>query len=442
MSGRIWEYLQCAAVLTGDLIICAMLIEMAPLLLGFSLAYRPWAWLLVLALQLLISLVILHHGTSWTVYIIVQAAAIAAEVALSCFMFVSTEYIMEFRECFGIVAASVGLHAAYAAYRHPSANLCVGYVDVTVGILIFYMYVEYETGRSEPVFWLFAVLSVLLDLAVVSHLRTEAENGHRISGAGALGKGVLIALPLIFLIVTAVAVGSGASQIRSFADLILLAAQKAGSVIYVVTEAIVYVLAAIIAFIIRILPNTPSYLQDPTPPVMEAVSDGGFETAGSLPSWIFALIFGMIAAALIIWVLYMLKGTHIRLNTMRAKNRRVERKSYFLPAIFDLFKRVREYLSFEWDYLRNRRTPQGLYLLARRRGERIKVKKKESESPSAYLRRLRGRLEDAQLPADTCTALSDLAGILDDIFYGGKSVKLKKDEYAGYVRLIRDIPRL
>jgi hypothetical protein len=90
--------------------------------------------------------------------------------------------------------------------------------------------------------------------------------------------------------------------------------------------------------------------------------------------------------------------------------------------------RVRDAVIFEWEYLRYRKTPQGVFVLAQRIGRRHKVVRRRDESPGAYIRRL---------DAEKNLGIRELAFRLDEVYYGESSVRMETFDYRAYVKKLK-----
>ncbi len=458
MAERIWEYLRSFSVLLSDVAISMLAIGLIPLIGGWEFSCDLAVWLGGIAIQLSMGMLLISLGTTWTVFLIVQGAAVTGEVIAVCLRLQSVSYLADMRLLAGVVAFFIGIHAAVAAYRLPKANTILGYVDTLIVVLAFYLYTEYAAGTSQQTLWGLSLGAVAFDLLVIGHLRVHAEEGHRIQGASAAGKIVLAALPLAFILVTGAAVGVASGQIHSAVDVLLVIAKGVGAVLSVIFGAIGNVLAAIILFLIRILPDAPQNMTQENPVTMGEVAEVvEEESAGLLPAWVFALIFGLLLAGLAIWVLYQLRDKKIFRARIRTKRHKVVRKSYLLPMFAALLRNFADAIIFEWHYLRGRRSPQGLLVLAERTGRRYRLRRQPGESPGGYVRRLSreglidesdpGGLQEVQSEqnsreySENKETLVRLAELLDGIFYGGETVTLTGAEYRSYAKAIRQIRR-
>ncbi|MCD8369828.1 MAG: hypothetical protein LUC94_05765, partial [Clostridiales bacterium] len=90
------------------------------------------------------------------------------------------------------------------------------------------------------------------------------------------------------------------------------------------------------------------------------------------------------------------------------------------------------------------------FLLAERIGHSIKMSRKPSESPGAYVRRLAGVWENGAKPEVDAVSRSDgtaggselasllgLADMLERVFYAGQSIRLTDEEYRKYQSVLR-----
>lgn len=122
--------------------------------------------------------------------------------------------------------------------------------------------------------------------------------------------------------------------------------------------------------------------------VIQGAEELGEYVDSVVPLWVVQLVLAVGAAACVLALLYQFR--HIRLKAVRLQTRRrkVVGKSHVLQALAALAAQALARLRFEISYLRHRKTPQGLLVLAERTGRRLRLCRGPGESPGAYLRRL------------------------------------------------------
>ena len=165
---------------------------------------------------------------------------------------------------------------------------------------------------------------------------------------------------------------------------------------------------------------------------------------GTAPQWVVYLIMGLIAALIlvaVIAILWSLRSTRLSRTRKKKSRRRVTRTSHIGKAIRALIARVIALVTFELYYRANRRTPQGLYVLAVRQCRVKRLPKHKNESAGAYIRRLHGTL----LAQGGVSQLDLLARMLDCALYGGLQPPLSRtqaDAFAAQIHAIEPPPLL
>jgi len=165
-----------------------------------------------------------------------------------------------------------------------------------------------------------------------------------------------------------------------------------------------------------------------------ALSMSGAEVGAKMPQWVVYLFMALIALliiAAILGLLWVLRGTKIS-RSKRRTPRRVTRQNKMLEAILTRIREIREALAFEAAYKLHRRTPQGLYVFAVRACRLTKLRKRPSESPGAFIRRLHSHL----LEKSGLSTLDALADKLDRALYAGERVPLSRGEHDAFTAQI------
>ena len=116
---------------------------------------------------------------------------------------------------------------------------------------------------------------------------------------------------------------------------------------------------------------------------------------------------------------------------------RTVRTSHFLESVREQAGSLAAAAVFEVQYRKNRKTPEGLFVLAERTGRRKRIIRKKDESPGAYVRRLAER--DGQDRPAGIERLDHLAEILDQVYYGEGGRTLSPEEYRSYAQAIKDL---
>jgi len=437
---RLAEIIRGISVLLSDVALACLMLMLVPLLLHRQVPAGYGVWLLYLAVQFLVSYGMLAAGTGMNLYLTVSAAMIGAGTFFTCRAFsgllaVAGSTGMEgLLWCIGICAAATGVHGAWMAYRLPGANGILRYVDCLAAAIAFYLYTAYETGEAGDQALLgISLAAVFLDLFAVNQLRTGEECPSVIQGAGSGGKLLLGLIFLLCLAVTGGIVGLASGQVHSLVDVLLVILAGIWRILSAVLEAFALVLGYVILFVLALLPNAPAAAQEKAAAMVWEGADAVAESAGALlPAWVWQVLLAAGLAAGIGAVFYGFRHVKLRRTVVRKKTRRVVRKSHFWESVGRLAGQVRDWLWFQWSYLRCRRTPQGLFILAERTGRRLHMKRRMAESPGAYVRRLA-----AVQAASSDFSLEELARMLDGAFYGGQDIRLTAEEYAGYRRQVK-----
>lgn len=168
----------------------------------------------------------------------------------------------------------------------------------------------------------------------------------------------------------------------------------------------------------------------------------GLEITAKTPQWLIWLFIAAIALLILVVVaaiLWALRGTKLSRARRRKASRRVTRSSRMLDALLARLRALREAVSFELSYRRNRRTPQGLYVLAVRACRLTKRRRRPSESPAAFIRRLHSEL----LENSGLSTLDALADKLERALYAGETVPLshgESDAFAAQLQAAAKLP--
>ena len=388
-------------------------------------------WTLMLLAQAVINEFLAERSPSMLLYILVNAALVLAcrHTVLENTVFVPGS--MGFPMLLGMLVVIAGAHGAFAAHKLPGSDFFVTMTDTLVVSTGLYLFAAFSMGRAFHMPVLFFVLAAFALLMITTaSLRAGGESDSVIRGTGVGGWLVLGALLIFCLAFTGALLSLGSGHVNSLVDVVSVLWQAFVRLMTACLKALAYVLA----LFIRPVSSRREYAVSDSAPMPE-LAVGEAEPTPAWLSWlIFALIAALLLAALaaIIWALHHTKFSRRR---TKRKRRRVERRSHFFPALWALIARVASRIRFELAFLLARRTPQGLLVLAQRTGALHRLPRKKSESGGAYLRRLHGVLLERQ----ENSSLSELAGMLDLIFYGGGDVRLTRAQYEAYAQQIRKI---
>lgn len=437
---RIREYLRGICVLISDAVVVTLVLMLAPVAMGWELHVALEVWTAWLCVQFLVSDVMMAMGTSINWYLIFNTLATVLGTWLTVRYSWGDPYELEFMLFLGTGAAVSGIHTAVAAWRLPVSNTIVGYVDALIIALAFYLYAVFDMGILEQGGLILAALGTMaLDLAVVNQLRTGTECGDVIQGSGTGGKLLLVLLFLACVVVTGTIVGVVSGQVHSAVDLLLVGLRYLWMAVSAVFSVVGAILARLILFLILLLPSAPTRARETAMNVFE--QDVGQITGGvDVPAWVLPVLAAVCGIALAGWVLWQFRGTRLPRRKRVGRRRKTVRRSHLFSSVRALLHRLADRIQEQWDYLRYRRSVQGLLVMAERMGRCCHMGRKKCESPGAYVRRLAEMLDtgtppDAQPGAYTLASLADR---LDKVYYAGGSGDVTAEAYQAYVRQLRD----
>lgn len=421
MMEKIWDYLRGFTAVLSDIALCCLALMLVPLVMHWDMAVAVQIWILTAALQLLIGTVLISYGVSWSVYLAVQAAAIAAGSIITVRSSWFSVYEADLGVVLAVCTAVTGMHNAYVTYRLPGSNGIMRFVDLLIGVTAFYLYTVFQTkAAADQNILIVTIAALVLNLLTVNHLRTGGEGGNVIRGAGAGSRLVLAIILAGCLLATGLIVGMASGQVHSAVDVLLLVLQGIYQVLSVIFGVIGRVLAFIILLLIALFPLSSQTVQEnASARIGQEMEEFLEETGTQVPAWVMGAIFAAILLVLAGYVLYQLRGVRIQRIPRPVRRRRVVRKNHLLEALSGILRQVWERLVFEWEYMRHKNTPQGLLILAERVGKRSKLARRLNESPGTYIRRFSGELADQQ---ETGISVPEgLAELLDQIFYAGRT---------------------
>lgn len=401
--GRMTDLVRGLGVLLSDVALASLMVLLIPVITRQEIAIGYQVWMGCLALQFVLSYGMVNLGISMNLFLVFQTAAVAAGAYLTYRSSVCLEPLDmgaamaaapgEPRSAMVFLVlcvAASGVHGGWMAYRLPSSNTVLRYVDCLVVALAFYLYAVYGTQLPQDrTLVALSLTAMFLDLLTVNRLRTREECPFVIQGAGNGARLMLFILFAACLLLTGGIVGLASGQIHSLVDVLLVILAGIWRVVYALAGAVGMVLGYMLLFLIALLPNAPPGARTRA---TELVSQGAEELEeyvdSAVPLWVVQLLLAVGAAACVLALLYQFR--HIRLKAVRLQTRRrkVVRRSHVLQALAALAAQALAWLRFEISYLRHRKTPQGLLVLAERTGRRLRLCRGPGESPGAYLRRL------------------------------------------------------
>jgi len=327
-----------------------------------------------------------------------------------------------------------GAACAYAVHKLPPSDLFVRLADALIVSLTVYLAACFFLGDAliAPIV-AFSLAALCLCLLTAASLRAGGESDRVIRGTGTGGLLILGALLSVCALLVSALLSLVSGRVNGIVDA-LLAAWSA--IVRVVSR----VFELFVRFIALFAPKPVQYNMTLSPEDSMPMSSMGVEVTAQMPRWVIWLFITFVAAlalAAVIAILFALRGTKLS-RAPRRKARRITRQSRMLEALLARLRALREALAFEAAYKRNRRTPQGLYILAVRRCRLTKLKKRAGESPSAFIRRLHAHL----IAVSGMSTLNALADKLERALYAGESVPLshgESDAFAAQIQALRQL---
>lgn len=433
MNSRMTELLQGMSVLISDAAAVVLVLAVLPLCLQLDFYVPIWLWLGILCGQFLIGYTLLSIGTSVNFYLIFQGIAMAG----SCIWMLRTSYCNPGWEnmswFLGLSVLAVSAHCAFVSWRLPEANQILRYVDVLIVLLAFFLYTEFYLNRqASSMYTVLPLAAMLLNLWTISRLRTAGDQEHVIQGAGTGGKLLLAVIGAGCLLLTAAIVGFGSEEVHSTVDVLLVLLKYVWAVVTLFFRIVGTILAGILLFFIWLLPAAPRAARENVQVMVQENVEEMTELAERvIPLWVFAALGLVFALGLIGWILYQYRGKSLKRIRRVSRKRKLVRKSRLWEAVRAFLRKLADDLSFQWQYLRYRKTLQGLFVLAERTGRQKHVPRKKNESPGEYVRRLAEQTDEALLRA--------LADSLDRIWYAGEEESLTREEYERYEHVLRQL---
>lgn len=397
------------------------------------LAGAPWA-LCLLVLALVCECIAAREG-NLLLYLIACAAVLYVSgeqvVARTVFDPASSGFPVFLR----LLVWGSGVACAYAVYKLPPSDLFVRLGDALIAALACDLALCFFLGDALiPSVLAFALAALLACLTAAAILRAGGENARVVRGAGTGGLLILAALLGLCVLLAAGLLSLASGRIDSVVDFLLTLWRAAVSVISRAFELFV-------RFIALFMPGPVHYNMSAANDSDFIPQGAGLEITAQTPQWLIWLFIAVIALlilAVIAAILWALRGTKLSRAKRRKTARRVTRTSRMLDALLARIREIREALAFELAYRSHRRTAQGLYVLAVRACRLSKRRKRASESPGAFIRRLHAELL-AQSGLSTLDALADK---LDRALYSGETVPLSHGESDAFAAQIQAAAKL
>lgn len=449
---RIRDYLRGFCVLLSDMAVVCLIFYMVPTFTKIQTVSIPvFVWVLFILMQMLADYIMTGMGISFNLYLIGNAAALLA----GTYFIVNGSYCPEgfsmFPAFLSCGAVAVGIHGAAAAWRLPSANSILRYVDGLVVLLAFYLYAVFDT-YLEPAqeVILLSLSAMFLDLVCVNQIRTREEGVSVIQGSGAGSRLVLAVVSGAIVIVTGVVTGTASGQVHSAVDVLLLVMKSIGHILYVIFQAIGFVLAKILYLLALLLPDAPQETEKAIKMTMqEEIGETADAAVWRLPDWVLWVFLTAVLIFAVCFILYRFRSFRIKRVKRENVKKRVVRKNHFFTAMIQGARKIWDLAQFEYLFRKYQKTPEGLLVCAERIGKQKKMPRQRWESPGEYLRRIAAwmRTEKADMARENADgsdadALDALAGVLDRIYYGSVQEKCRREELFRYEEAIKNLKKM
>ena len=435
---RIRDYLRGSSVLLSDAAVICLIVYMIPTcteIRTISVAVPVWAGFILL--QMAADYLMTSAGISFNLYLLINGAGVLAGTYFTVASSFCSGGFPLFSVLLACSVAGVGAHGAAAAWRLPSANTLLRYVDGLVILLAFYLYAVFSTqlDPGKDVFVL-TVSAVFLGLFCVNQIRTREEGVSVIQGSGAGSKLVLAAISAGIVAVTGVVTGAASGQVHSVVDALLMIAKSVGKILAVIFGAAGFLLEKILMLLARLLPDAPQEAGETVKSVILEEAEEATETGiFRIPDWVLAAFLIGILFLTVCYILYRFRNMKIKRSANVKEPKTILRKNYFWPAFADAGRQLADMIWFECCYRKYQKTPEGLFICVERIGRKKKIPRRKDESPGGYLRRIAGYLRSENGGSES--AMEALAGILDQIYYGSVQRPCGKEETAQYVEAVK-----
>ncbi|MBT9778002.1 hypothetical protein GPL15_15990 [Clostridium sp. MCC353] len=448
---KIRDYLRGSSALLSDAAIICLFFYMIPTCTQIrivSVAVPVWAGFILVLMGA--DYLLAGAGISFNLYLILNGAGILAGTYFTVTRSFCSDGFPMFHAFLACAVAGVGAHGAAAAWRLPSANSLLRYVDGLVILLAFYLYAAFST-RLEPGqdVLILSLSAIILNLISVNQIRTREEGVSVIQGSGTGGKLVLAAAAAGIAAVTGMVTGAASGQVHSAVDLLLAAVKGVGKVLALILGAVGLVLGTLLNFLAGLLPDAPQEAGETVKTVIQEEAKEAAETAvWRIPGWVMAMVLALALALTVCYILYHFRNARIKRSKRESPGRTVVKKSNFWPALSGGCRKIWESARFEWLSHLYRKTPEGLFVRVEKIGKRRKNPRRKNESPGEYLRRIAGCLRaeeaDGKRMADReewAGALEGLAGDLDRIYYGFEQKTVESRETGRYVKAVQELEK-
>lgn len=326
-----------------------------------------------------------------------------------------------------------GAVCAYACQKEPGSNAFVRLSDILILSLGAYMATLYSLGEEMiPSVLALSLCALLLCMLISASLRAGGESDSVIRGTGMGGYLVIGLLLGLCLLLAALLLNVSGSHVSGLVEAFLL-------VWDVFSRAAMTMLTILGLLLARLfggqrMMERQQIVHEDSPAYSSAI----MQEMGTAPQWVVYLVMGLIGAVVlgvILAILWVLRSTKIGRTHKKKKRRKVTRSSHAMAAIRAALAKLCTLVTFELRYRANRRTPQGLYILAVRTGRIKRIPRKKHESPGAYIRRLHQML----LTQTGLSTLDRLADMLDRALYGDGKPHLSHGEADAFAAQIRAI---
>ncbi|MBQ4265070.1 MAG: hypothetical protein IJB85_06120 [Clostridia bacterium] len=395
------------------------------------LAFVSWGTLLLA--QAVLNELLIRHDPPLLLFLLLNAAMLfwgSEQIAArTVFTPASSGFLIFLRLCIWLS----GLTGALACRKEPGSNVFVRLSDTLILCTGIYMASTQGLGKPFiPSALALALAALALSLLLTASLRAGGESDSVVRGVGIGGYLVLFALLALCMLLAGGLLVLGSGRVDGIVNAFLAAWDLFGRVAMAAMTALGFLLAYL--FGNRRMMEQRQITQQDSPAYQDVV----MEELGAAPQWVSYLIMGLLAAcavALLFAVIWAMRGKRFGRIHRAKSHRRITRTSRIGETLRAWANNIAQTIAFELRYRANRKTPQGLYVLALRCCRVKRLPRRTDESPGAYIRRLHGIL----LAQKGLSTLDRLADMLDRALYGDGKPHLSRGEADAMAAQIRSI---
>ena len=385
-----------------------------------------YVWLLAAVLAVyFFDVIVMRRGIALSVYVGIQAVIFVAAVIFWTYI-VSVENYRAWTEIStGIFYGLVMVSAAFFAYFPVSARAAALWFDgICIASAFFFLlegFMDIPCARQTVVMCIISAVSALVMLAATTAQRNGGGGRARINARG--GKAALVGG---MCAVTALAVWAAYSFVRTLQTL----SGAAVSVLRWCADAFTAVINFLYGILYAIMTALISRIELPEEEgeaVMLPQMNGGAiehsEMDFTVPTAAY-VIAGIIAAAILAFIIWKLRGAAAKAGGKRLQSARVRYERDSGGHLREMLKKLKALITYYWRRFTHRRTAAGLLDYCIRKAGKT-LPRGADESGERYLMRLAESGYEAQLSS----ALASLASSVEKTFYSRCAVAVSPEVY-------------